>query len=271
MKDAAQWAEKIGRGAGSGQDWLTEATAQLILDIATLYQGSREPAFNNIAVQLSSYQFLLRAELPPRKGGWSRMANVCNTNCLDRLVAMASKDKKSNSPFVVIRKEIFKSKAWLSLGGIAPQLYMLFLLRSGWRKLDERERAVGVVPMRRKLIFPYREAEEKFGIKQTQIYQSNRCARRLSENWMVLTFSTNSQHHTKKDWQPINWICMDHTWIITNRIIICPFRSRKILLEFQSESTISFERVRYAAEGSRVLHFRWYFSANRHSSIGEEL
>lgn len=69
MKEAAQWAERVDEVLEASRIGLTEATAQLILNIAAHSQGNREAALSDIIEQLSSYQFLYQAEFPPRKEG----------------------------------------------------------------------------------------------------------------------------------------------------------------------------------------------------------
>lgn len=75
-------------------------------------------------------------------------------------------EKKSKSPVMMVEKEVLKSKAWLSLGGFAPQLYMLFLLRRRMEKIGRKGHGKWVCTNVDELIFPYREAEKKFGITQ---------------------------------------------------------------------------------------------------------
>lgn len=64
--------------------------------------------------------------------------------------------------------EIFISKAWLSLTGIAPQVYMIFLLKRKMVKINkkkgkEKYRCVNT----RELVFTYAEAKDPYGIAPT--------------------------------------------------------------------------------------------------------
>jgi hypothetical protein len=66
----------------------------------------------------------------------------------------------------VIDQDLLKSKAWLSLGGIAPQVYMLFMCRRRIEKLKVDKRKKPICTNCTELVFPYREAERKFSITQ---------------------------------------------------------------------------------------------------------
>lgn len=73
---------------------------------------------------------------------------------------------KTSGKMVVNERDLFFSKAWLSLGGIAPQVLSLFWLRRRMEKVGKRGGGRWVNTNARELIFPYREAKEKFGITQ---------------------------------------------------------------------------------------------------------
>ncbi len=80
--------------------------------------------------------------------------------------------KGSKSPNLVLEKEIPRSKAWLSLSGIAPKVYMLFLLRRRMEKAGKNGKHRWICTNGRELIFPYREAKDKFGITQPRFTRS---------------------------------------------------------------------------------------------------
>jgi hypothetical protein len=70
---------------------------------------------------------------------------------------------------VVVDQDVLKSKAWLSLSGIAPQVYMLFMARRRMEKTKQRRgKETWQCTNDKELIFTYREAENKYGITQTR-------------------------------------------------------------------------------------------------------
>ncbi|MEW5804935.1 MAG: hypothetical protein AB1847_22850 [bacterium] len=75
--------------------------------------------------------------------------------------------KKKSSPYTYVEKELFKSSAWLSLSGIAPQVYTIFLLKRvvtihNRKKGHDRKECINS----QELVFTYTEAKEKYGITQ---------------------------------------------------------------------------------------------------------
>lgn len=74
--------------------------------------------------------------------------------------------KKKSSPIIVVEKEILKSKAWLGLGGVAPQVYLLFLTKRKIEPTGKKGHQRKVCTNGRELAFTYREAKENYGITQ---------------------------------------------------------------------------------------------------------
>jgi hypothetical protein len=65
---------------------------------------------------------------------------------------------------VVVYSEVITSRAWLSLTGIAPQVYALFLLRRRMEKQGRRGHEKWVCTNNGEIIFTYREAETRHQI-----------------------------------------------------------------------------------------------------------
>jgi hypothetical protein len=63
-----------------------------------------------------------------------------------------------------VEQELIKSPAYIELGGKAPQVFMLFLCR---RRVEKESRGRHVITNNGKIIFPYKEALEKYGIKKS--------------------------------------------------------------------------------------------------------
>ena len=62
--------------------------------------------------------------------------------------------------------ELIISKAWISLRTAAPQIYCLFLSRLRKQPTGKGKNKKWTPTNKRELIFPYREAEDRFGISQ---------------------------------------------------------------------------------------------------------
>ncbi|MCE5257201.1 MAG: hypothetical protein LLF89_10205 [Spirochaetaceae bacterium] len=71
-----------------------------------------------------------------------------------------------SSPNMIVEKELVGTKAWLALGGIAPQIYLLFLRRRRFEKAGRKGNKKYICTNSQELVFPYREAENKFGVLQ---------------------------------------------------------------------------------------------------------
>jgi len=72
---------------------------------------------------------------------------------------------KKYCPIIVVEKELLKSKAWLSLGGKATQVYLLFLTRRIMENPGKKShKRTPVCTNAKKLIFTYSEAKNKFGL-----------------------------------------------------------------------------------------------------------
>ena len=63
-----------------------------------------------------------------------------------------------------VEQELIKSPAYLELGGKAPQVLMLFLCR---RRVEKGSRGRYIITNNGKIIFPYKEAFENYGIKKS--------------------------------------------------------------------------------------------------------
>ncbi|MBE3096959.1 MAG: hypothetical protein IMZ44_07485 [Planctomycetes bacterium] len=71
------------------------------------------------------------------------------------------------SPWIFWERDLLKSRAWLDLGGVAPQVYGLFRLRVQVRqaKRDRRQkRTTFEMANNGQIVFPYMEAQRGFGI-----------------------------------------------------------------------------------------------------------
>jgi hypothetical protein len=79
---------------------------------------------------------------------------------------------KGKSRPVVVEREIFTSRAWLSLTGVAPQVFTLFLLRRQMGKKGRRGHEKWDCLNNGELVFTYREAESKFGISQPRFLRA---------------------------------------------------------------------------------------------------
>jgi hypothetical protein len=74
--------------------------------------------------------------------------------------------KKKKGHIIVVERDLLNSKAWLSLNGISPQVYLLFLCRRKMEKTGPRNNRKTVCTNSKELIFTYRDAENDFGITQ---------------------------------------------------------------------------------------------------------
>jgi hypothetical protein len=73
---------------------------------------------------------------------------------------------KIKPKWVVIDQDVLKSEAWLSLSGVAPQVYLLFLTKRRMEKMKRRGTKGHICTNSRELIFTYREAQTKYHISQ---------------------------------------------------------------------------------------------------------
>lgn len=80
--------------------------------------------------------------------------------------------KKKPSPIIVVEKEILKSKAWLELGGVATQIYLLFLIRRKVEKIGKKGHERTFFPNSQELEFSYKEAKAKFDITQPRFIRA---------------------------------------------------------------------------------------------------
>lgn len=70
------------------------------------------------------------------------------------------------SPWVFLERDMFKSRAWLDLGGMAPHVYMLFRLRLQVHRVKgpQHKRTPYELLNNGALVFGYVEAQRDFGI-----------------------------------------------------------------------------------------------------------
>jgi hypothetical protein len=83
--------------------------------------------------------------------------------------------RKKGSPFFCLEKKMVRSKAWLSLKGVAPQMYLIFRTKCRMEKTKFGKREEWVILNNGEITFTYREAKQNFGIT------SSRFARGLDE------------------------------------------------------------------------------------------
>jgi len=71
------------------------------------------------------------------------------------------------SPWIFWERDLFKSRAWLDLGGVAPQVYGLVRLRVQVRKVKndrQQKRTPYEMVNNGQIVFSYAEAKRDFGI-----------------------------------------------------------------------------------------------------------
>ena len=73
---------------------------------------------------------------------------------------------------IVIDAGLVSSKAFLNLTGIAPQVYLLFLKRRRMVKRGRSGKEKWVVENDGEIVFPYAEAEDKFGISRPRFQRA---------------------------------------------------------------------------------------------------
>lgn len=75
-------------------------------------------------------------------------------------------NQKKALPILVIERNLFTSKAWLSLNGIAPQVYFLFLCRKQMDKIGKKGHEKWICTNSREIIFTIRMAKNLYGFTQ---------------------------------------------------------------------------------------------------------
>ncbi len=73
---------------------------------------------------------------------------------------------------VVIDADLVLSRAFLNLTGVAPQVYLLFLKRRRMVKLGRQGKERWVIENNGEIVFPYAEAETKFGITRPRFQRA---------------------------------------------------------------------------------------------------
>ena len=73
---------------------------------------------------------------------------------------------------IVIDADLVLSRAFLNLTGIAPQVLLLFLRRRRMVKLGRAGKERWVIENNGEIVFPYAEAENKFGITRPRFQRA---------------------------------------------------------------------------------------------------
>lgn len=72
----------------------------------------------------------------------------------------------------MVQQELLKSEAWLSLSGIAPQVYLLFLTKRRMERIKRGGTKRYICTNGNELVFTYREALTKYGITQPRFLRT---------------------------------------------------------------------------------------------------
>ena len=73
---------------------------------------------------------------------------------------------------IVIDADLVTSRAFLNLTGVASQVYLLFLRRRRLEKLGRKGKEKWVISNNGEIVFPYAEAENKFGITRPRFQRA---------------------------------------------------------------------------------------------------
>jgi hypothetical protein len=73
---------------------------------------------------------------------------------------------------IVIDADLVLSRAFLNLTGVAPQVYFLFLRRRQMGKGGRKGKERWVIQNNGEIVFPYAEAEDKFGISRPRFQRA---------------------------------------------------------------------------------------------------
>jgi hypothetical protein len=73
---------------------------------------------------------------------------------------------------IVIDADLVISRAFLNLTGVASQVYLLFLRRRRLEKLGRKGKEKWVISNNGEIVFPYAEAENKFGITRPRFQRA---------------------------------------------------------------------------------------------------
>jgi hypothetical protein len=76
-------------------------------------------------------------------------------------------NRPSATPWLFLERDLLKSRAWLDLGGVAPQVYGLFRLRVQVRKVQkdrQHKRTPYEMSNNGQIVFSYVTAKRDFGI-----------------------------------------------------------------------------------------------------------
>jgi hypothetical protein len=81
---------------------------------------------------------------------------------------MSKRNRYEKSDSIRVDRSLIKSRAFLELKGMSPQVYMLFLLRRKWMDTGKSGKDKWYCSNLREIVFPYREATAKFSISRKQ-------------------------------------------------------------------------------------------------------
>ncbi len=81
---------------------------------------------------------------------------------------MGKKSRIKSSGGTFVKKELFESKAFLALGGVAPQVLVLFLGKRWFEKVGRIGKQKWVCTNCSELVFTYIEARKEYGITKSR-------------------------------------------------------------------------------------------------------
>ena len=84
--------------------------------------------------------------------------------------------RKKNSTYFCLEKKLVTSRAWLSLKGIAPQIYMIFRLKCVVEEIESvgkpNKRREWLITNNGKITFTYKQALNRFGITPSRFVRA---------------------------------------------------------------------------------------------------
>jgi hypothetical protein len=119
---------------------------------------------------------------------------------------MGKQSGKNTAGGTFVKRELFESKAFLSLSGIAPQVLIIFLGKRWFEKVGRKGKEKWICNNCDDLIFTYIEAEKKYGITKSRFsraikdllekgfismkhkgggYQKDKSVYAISDNWRL--------------------------------------------------------------------------------------
>lgn len=130
------------------------------------------------------------------------------------------KTKRKARPGTWVQREVFESRAFLSLKGFAPQLLILILAK---RKIDNQQNCLNCD----NLIMTYAELGNKYGITQPR-------ATRAFDNLMEKGF-IKVRHYGGKFQQDRNVYALSEKWRLWVPRMVCSTRKRDVHRGFQGK------------------------------------